>query len=370
EGIAAEVVYNGDHRAITPFVDPGTRDWASDLQAAGYRAWHRWMHDAFGAHPDRLLLVANPGQGTDRDAMLEELNWVADHGYHGAYVPGFLPTSDVPPLSDPWWDPYWATCVDRGLPLYVHAGHGVQMSTLYDAAKVISARMAASDDPDVDWAQEFIALITTKGDFFADPRPRRPLWQLTLGGVFDRFPELRLVLTEIRGDWLPATLAHLDEVFAAHRDDLATSVPPSEHWRTNCLTSLSFVHRSEVEMRHEIGIDTISFGRDYPHEEATWPNTREWVHDAFAGVPEAEVRAMLGDNAIRFLDLDRAPLQAIADGIGPTLDEVAGPRPEIDPILLAHMDGRGGYLKPPEGDSRLDEVVEMMSEDLPALGVA
>jgi hypothetical protein len=229
--------------------------------------------------------------------------------------------------------------------------------------------MAATDDPDVNWIEMFIGLITAghEGDFFSDTRARRPLWQLTLGGVFDRFPELKLVLSEIRADWLPSTLRHLDEVFAANRDDLATATPPSEHWRSNGLTSLSFVHRCEVEMRHDIGIETIAFGRDYPHEEATWPNTRLWIEDAFAGVPEAEVRAMLSDNAIRHLGLDRGRLQAIADGIGPTMAEVAGDRPELDPILLAHMDGRGGYLKPSEGDSRLAEVAGMMRDDLPAL---
>jgi predicted TIM-barrel fold metal-dependent hydrolase len=327
------------------------------------------MHDAFGDHPERLLLVGNPGQGTDVDAMVAELAWTADHGFAGAYVPMFLPNAALPPLSDRFWDPYWAACVDHGLPVYVHAGHGVQMSTLYEAAAVISERKASSDDAEVDWAQEFIALITKNGDFFADPRPRRPLWQLTLGGVFDRFPELKLVLTEIRADWLPATLAHLDDLFAAHRDDLATSRPPSEQWRSNCLTSLSFVHRAEVEMRHEIGLETISFGRDFPHEEATWPNTREWLQEAFAGVPEDEVRAMLGDNAIRFLGLDRTALDAIAARIGPSLDQVIGPKGDIDPILLAHMDGRGGYLKPAEGDTRLPEVVAMMSDDLEALGI-
>jgi hypothetical protein len=150
---------------------------------------------------------------------------------------------------------------------------------------------------------------------------------------------------------------------------VATSHPPSEHWHTNCLTSLSFVHRSEVEMRHEIGLETISFGRDFPHEEATWPNTREWVRDAFAGVPESEVRAMLGGNAIRFLGLDPARLDAIAARIGPDIAEITGPRPDLDPVLLAHMDGRGGYLKPPEGGSRLPEVVDMMNDDLAALGI-
>ena len=46
-----------------------------------------------------------------------------------------------------------------------------------------------------------------------------------------------------------------------------------------------------LKQRHEIGIDNLCFGRDYPHPEGTWPNTLDWLHDAFAGVPENELRA-------------------------------------------------------------------------------
>ena len=31
---------------------------------------------------------------------------------------------------------------------------------------------------------------------------RRLVWQLMLAGVFDRYPSLRVVLTEIRADWV------------------------------------------------------------------------------------------------------------------------------------------------------------------------
>ena len=44
---------------------------------------------------------------------------------------------------------------------------------------------------------------------------RRALSQTICGGVFDRFPQLRMVLVELRADWLPATLAHLSRQEAA-----------------------------------------------------------------------------------------------------------------------------------------------------------
>jgi hypothetical protein len=36
-------------------------------------------------------------------------------------------------------------------------------------------------------------------------------------------------------------------------------------------------------MRHGIGVNRLIFGADYPHSEATWPNTRDRIRDAFAG---------------------------------------------------------------------------------------
>jgi hypothetical protein len=195
------------------------------------------------------------------------------------------------------------------------------------------------------------------------------MWQMMLGGVFDRYPNLKLVLTEIRLDWVPATLQHLDGVYDAHRDELPTKSKPSDLWQSNCLAGASFIHKAEVEMRHDIGLETIAFGRDFPHPEGTWPNTTDWLRDAFAGVPEDELRLMLGENAIRFLDLDRDRLVEIARRIGPTVAEITGRVPSVAPKLIDNFEQRGGYLKPAEGGARLPQVDELLREDLAGVGV-
>jgi hypothetical protein len=192
------------------------------------------------------------------------------------------------------------------------------------------------------------------------------MWQLMLGGVFDRHPELRLLLAEIRADWMPSTLRHLDAVYERSRDDVPARRSPSEYWHSNGLTSLSFVHKAEVEMRHEIGVETITFGRDYPHTEGTWPNTADWMSDAFAGVPDDELRLMLGENAIRFLGLDRAHLAEIAARVGPTIEQVTGRTPELSEQMLANWDARGGYLKPAE-TADPDAIDTLLRDDLVAL---
>jgi hypothetical protein len=133
--------------------------------------------------------------------------------------------------------------------------------------------------------------------------------------------------------------------------------------------SLSFVHKAEVAMRHEMGIETVFFGRDYPHAEGTWPNTADWLSDAFAGVPDDELRLMLGENAIQVLGLDRERLAAVAALIGPTVDDVTGRTPDLDPRLVANWDARGGYLKPPEVVDG-NELDVLLAEDLELVGKA
>jgi len=196
------------------------------------------------------------------------------------------------------------------------------------------------------------------------------MWQLMLGGVFDRHPDLKLIMSEVRVDWIPATLRHLDSLYDEHHADLPAEQRPSDYWRSNCLAGASFVHKAEVEMRHELGVDTVSFGRDYPHPEGTWPNTKDWLRDAFAGVPDDEVRLILGENAIRFLGLDRAPLAEIAAHIGPPIDDITGPAPAIDPELIANFDIRGGYLRPAEGDAKLAAIDATLREDLVRAGAS
>jgi hypothetical protein len=172
-------------------------------------------------------------------------------------------------------------------------------------------------------------------------------------------------MAEVRGDWLPATLRHLDEVFDRSRADLPATRRPSQYWRENCLVALSFVHKAEVEIRDEIGIDTITFARDYPHAEGTWPNTSAWLRDAFGELSEDQLRPVLGENAIRVLRLDRAKLAAVADRIGPTAEDITGPGHDIDPRLVAIWDTRSGYLKPRE-QFDVEEITPLLEEDIVA----
>ena len=368
EGVAAEVIYHGDFRAADLFHNTMNAAYPLEVVEAGVRAFDRWAADNFGTVSDRFLLVAPIGACADMDAAVAEAAWVADHGFVGTYAPGFATYPGQRPLSDAYWEPLWSLCAERGLALVVHGGFGFDQGVAFDSVEAAHAQVAAAQGNDADLIAALAGGVFN-AEFFSDLRCRQAMWQLMFSGAFDRHPDLKLMMTEVRADWIPATLRYLDAVYEQNRADLPARRRPSEYWQTNCLAGVSFMHKAEVEMRHEIGVETIDFGRDYPHTEGTWPNTGDYLRGLLAGVPDDEVRLMLGENGIRFLGLDRAKLAAIADDIGPTIDEITRGASEPAPELIAHFDDRCGYLKPAEGASRVAELEGMLRTDLARAGV-
>jgi predicted TIM-barrel fold metal-dependent hydrolase len=43
----------------------------------------------------------------------------------------------------------------------------------------------------------------------------------------------------------------------------------------------------------------VLWGNDYPHNEGSFPSSREWIDKQFAGVPEHEVDQMVRGNAAK-----------------------------------------------------------------------
>jgi hypothetical protein len=99
------------------------------------------------------------------------------------------------------------------------------------------------------------------------------------------------------------------------RGHLAES--PVDTFNKNVMIGASCMSRREAEMRHEIGIGNMMWGTDFPHPEGTWPYTRKLMQETFHGLPEQDIEAILGGNALRFYGLDEEKLRIIADRIGP-----------------------------------------------------
>jgi predicted TIM-barrel fold metal-dependent hydrolase len=168
--------------------------------------------------------------------------------------------------------------------------------------------------------------------------------------VFERFPRLKFVMTEAGCAWVPPLLDQLDQAIRGIRETGATGeirygadhILPrdaTEYFHQNCWMGVSQPRQADAEARHKIGIDRFMWGSDYPHDEGTYPYTREHLRSRFSGVPEDEMRMILAGNAAKLYDFDLSKLAPLAAKVGPTVDEVATPIDEVPEKELERLSG-------------------------------
>ncbi|MBM3659007.1 MAG: amidohydrolase [Actinobacteria bacterium] len=310
DGVVGDVIFP---QGVVPFADypsqPGMLPpigyvATPELHAAGCRAYNRWLAEFCSHNPGR-----HAGVGVmpirDVDAATREIEWCHGAGLRGMSLP---PVSEAHPyFNDPRYEPIWATCARLDLPLSAHGastrfyGHG----------------------PDS------LPIALAEVDFFG----RRALWFLIFSGVFERHPGLRMVFTEQRAGWVSPTLAYLDDIYRSSVAGIARALPrsPSDYFATNCFIGASFLSATEAEARHRIGVTKLMWGSDYPHPEGAWPWSRESLRRTCADMTDAEMRLVLGANAMTCYGMDAAVLARAAAAVGPTLAELREAPGEVPP---------------------------------------
>ena len=319
DGIVAEVVFPN---TVPPFFPSTSLTVAQpigaeyELRWAGLRAHNRWMADFCAQAPGRRAGTFQLLLGDVGEAVAEVRRCHAAGLTGGVVLPGVPPGSPVPELHSRVYDPLWAVCAELGVPVNHHGG---------SAGPELGSEPAAR------------AVFMVETTWFS----HRALWHLIFGGAFRRHPGLRLVLTEQGSGWIPGVLDMLDYyhqrlVGAATRAATAESKfgaglaeamgeSPGTVWERSCFVGASFMRAHEVPLRYRIGLDKIMWGSDFPHDEGTWPHSTEALRTAYAGLPYAEVAAMVGGNAARVYGFDLPTLDALAARTGPLVSEVAVP---------------------------------------------
>jgi predicted TIM-barrel fold metal-dependent hydrolase len=297
EGVVGEVLFpNGG----VPFGGFG-ESAEHELRGVGNRAYDRWLLDFANDLPGRRAALAMLSVH-DLEATAAEIRFAAQNGMKGVIIPT-VPGKGLPPYYDRCYDALWSACQDSGMPVHVHGGGGTPD---YGNYGVVSMLMYA-----------------TEATFFS----HRNLWILLWGGVFERFPQLQVVFTETRADWVPGALDLLDGIhqarFFSHIRE-SVKLKPSEYFTRQCHVAASFMGPHEAAIRHQIGLPHLMWGADYPHVEGTWPRTRKSLARCFRGIPRDDVRTILTDNPARLYGFDVEALQPIANRMGPTMDELVG----------------------------------------------
>ncbi len=316
QGIVAEVLFPN---TVPPFfeqsnltaLEPTTADY--DRRWAGVQAHNRWLADFCAAAPGRrggcVQVFLN-----DLDDTLAEIRWAKEHVdvFAGILLPNVAPNSALPNLWEPYYEPLWELCEELDVVCNIHAGSGLPDFGDHPAAR---------------------AIMLVELAWYA----HRAVWHLIFGGVLERHPNLKIVLTEQGLSWTPRGVETLDwfhrrmthggaaeaMFFGAVTKDL--TLTPSEYFARNFWIGASFLRPSESPLRHEIGVDRIMWGADYPHSEGSYPYTTEALRAAFADCPPAETRQMLETTAAAVYGFDLDALRVIGDRIGPTVGAVQQP---------------------------------------------
>ena len=127
-----------------------------------------------------------------------------------------------------------------------------------------------------------------------------PMVQLIGSGALQRHPNLKFVLVESGIGWLAWLLTQMDDNH--HRRHMwetpKLDLLPSEYFKRQGFAT--FADDIVGLMVREItGVECLLWGSDYPHDEGTFPHSREVIERTFKGIPEDEKRKIVGENAAR-----------------------------------------------------------------------
>jgi uncharacterized protein len=292
DGVVAEVLYATRGLRIFGIQDPAA-------QEAACRVYNDWLADYCSVAPERLLgaaLIAS----FDAQRAVEEIERCAALGFRGIML-WQVPHPDLPFRSH-HYDPIWETAVRLNLPVSLHilSGFEYQVTKLADIAApspTSAAADAAADHRQVDRLRRtvnlklFAALDSTL--------------ELVVGGVFERFPALRVVIVENEVGWLPFAVTQWDyfclkQNTSGRAEQAASGLTklPSEYVGEN-LYATFFRDVLSANVFQSWGADTFMWSNDFPHNNSTWPNSREFIAQQLAGLPEEILSKVLRTNAER-----------------------------------------------------------------------
>jgi uncharacterized protein len=246
-------------------------------------AYNTWLHEFCQANPERLKMVALLAP-QDLDAAVAELRRaVTELGAVAAMLPTHVPLR--PDWGHRYWDPLYAEAarLDVGLAFHHKSVHGELTDQRFN---------------------NFITVHTIG-------HPVEQMMSLTsviVGGVWERFPKLRLAFLEGGVGWVPFWMDRMDEEVekrgAAEAPYLTKE--PSEYIKSGLCYFGVECEEHTIPDGVRWGLeDTLLYSSDYPHWDGDWPHTVSMVRKRTDMSDEVK-RKMLHDNAARFYKLAEA----------------------------------------------------------------
>lgn len=273
EGVDLGVLYGTRGRQILQHddLDPG-------YAAALARAHNEWTHEFCQHDPERLKFAAQISLHDAELAALEVRHSVEELGAIG--VVGNPNPVNGRHIHDAYYDPLYETIAGLNVPLGIHP---TGLSSLEDniAARFIDAPHGAAISRQAHNPIELMLAFSS----------------LAIGGIFEKYPTLKVAFLEGTAGWLPWWLWRLDEHWELTGPgyDAQAGLLPSEYFNRQCWVATDPDEVGLHRVIDAIGDDRLVISTDYPHSDGLFPRATDVFLDQ-QDVNDESKRKILWDN--------------------------------------------------------------------------
>lgn len=317
-----------DQAVLFPSV--GLYFWAiQDPKAAVVvaRAYNDWLASYCEAAPTRLFGAAMLPMQDPLEAVKELQRAVCELGFPAAFV---RPNPcNGRSLSDPAYEPVWSAIEELGVPLGIHEGSSVIVSTL------------GSDRP-----FNPLVLHAVSHSF----EEMLACAQMIAFGVLERHPKMNVVFLESSGGWVPFWMERLDEqaeTFGGFCPEM--KLRPSEYFSRQCYISYEVDEKTLPALTPFIGENRIVWGSDYPHHDATFPGAVDALRETMSTLTTSAQARVLGLNAKRVYRL-----RSRYDGVAAIVDDYFTAITSRDSESIGKLFSRDAVIE--SGETRIEGV--------------
>jgi predicted TIM-barrel fold metal-dependent hydrolase len=271
DGIAAELIYASVGMGICMHRDAQYKD-------ACMWAYNRWLAEMCADAPDRVFGMAQTAVLSVDDAITD-FQKAKDMGLVGMMMPGDPIHEDYDHTD---YDALWECASDLDLPICFHI--------LTSRAGSLHAETRGHP------LNNFLGIIRAIQDVVG---------LMVLGGVFERHPNLKLVVAESDAGWMPHYMYRMDHAARMNAEDgivKGLSKLPSEYIRSNVYATF----QDDLTAYHTLNLfpyQHLLWASDFPHTDSTWPHSRQLIDQQASHLNEEQHQAIFRDNTARLFNL-------------------------------------------------------------------
>jgi predicted TIM-barrel fold metal-dependent hydrolase len=267
DGVIAEVLYSS--LGIVLFNVKNI-----ELQQAYLRVYNDWLAEFCAHDPKRFVGIGLYSLAALPD--VSEIERCAKIGLKGVLI--LASDAIETPYSDERFDSLWRVASETGMPISLH-------KPLVSGMPLTAAMPTAAD------LQINVIHVV-----------EQCMTRLVYGGVFERFPKLKIVSAENDIGWFPNWVHRLDHVHSKVANAKQLPLKPSEYVKRNVWGTFQDDPLGPATWKF-FGEDNYMWASDFPHADSTFPNSLKTIDENFAGVPSEVTRKIVFENANRLYDM-------------------------------------------------------------------